>query len=200
MLGFAAPQPARGWTPCRPACNMLAPCRARTGGGQPGEVPPRDREVNVRWGEHVDDGWSRLGGAIRERRLRRSLSLVGLAALAELSQPFLSQIENGRARPSLLSLRRIAEALDTTPQALFEGPLHAPQEPTIVRARDVQSIDIAGSDGGGSCRLLLAGDAPVHLVEFDGLPSRLSRPVRARRLRGHPRRRRGGGGGGRAGS
>ena len=123
-------------------------------------------------GKHVDDGWSRLGGAIRERRLRRSLSLVGLAALAELSQPFLSQIENGRARPSLLSLRRIAEALDTTPQALFEGPLHAPHEPTIVRARDVQAIDIAGSDGGGSCRLLLAGDAPVHLIEFDGLPSR----------------------------
>lgn len=119
-----------------------------------------------------DAGWTRLGGAIRERRLHRSLSLVSLASLAELSQPFLSQIENGRARPSLLSLRRIAEALHTTPQSLFEGPSCGPgAHPMVVRAGDVQSVGIAGSDGDGTCRLLLAGESPVHLLEFDGLPA-----------------------------
>jgi len=120
----------------------------------------------------VDDAewWGGLGRAIRERRLSRSLSLVDLASIAELSQPFLSQVENGRARPSLLSLRRIAQALDTTPQALFEGTSDAHSEPTIVRAGEVPSVAIAGSDA-GICRLLLAGDSPVHLLEFDGLPT-----------------------------
>jgi transcriptional regulator with XRE-family HTH domain len=76
----------------------------------------------------ADDGtwWDGLGSAIRARRLSRSLSLVDLASTADLSQPFLSQVENGRARPSLLSLRRIADALGTTPQALFEASAEAP--------------------------------------------------------------------------
>ena len=119
-----------------------------------------------------DAGWSRLGGAIRERRLRRSLSLVDLASRADLSQPFLSQVENGRARPSLLSLRRIAHALDTTPQALFEGPFDARARPTVVRAGEVQTVDIAEPGAEGTCRLLLPGEAPVHLLEFVGLPRR----------------------------
>ena len=51
--------------------------------------------------------------AIRERRLARGLTLTTLASQAELSQPFLSQIENGRARPSMMSLYRIAYALGT---------------------------------------------------------------------------------------
>lgn len=119
--------------------------------------------------------WATLGGAIRRRRLSRGASLVDLASLAELSQPFLSQVENGRARPSLLSLRRIAQALETTPQALFapqalfDSTTDAATQPTIVRAGDVPSVAIAGSDA-GTCRLLLAGDSPVHLLEFDGLP------------------------------
>lgn len=113
--------------------------------------------------------WNGLGSAIRERRLRRSLSLVDLALRADLSQPFLSQVENGRAHPSLLSLRRIAEALETTPQALFEGPVGAGPNPTVVRASEVRTVEIA--EGAGTCRLLLAGENPLHLVEFDGLPA-----------------------------
>lgn len=122
-------------------------------------------------GTAVDDAewWGALGGAIREQRLGNGLSLVDLAWRAELSQPFLSQVENGRARPSLLSLRRIAQALGTTPQALFEGSAGTSAAPTIVRAGDVPAVAIAGSDA-GTCRLLLAGDSPVHLLEFDGLP------------------------------
>ena len=60
-----------------------------------------------------------LGGAIRERRLAHNLTLVALAEQAGRSQPFLSQVENGRAKPSMDSLHRIAQALGTTPQALF---------------------------------------------------------------------------------
>ena len=116
------------------------------------------------------EDWSDLGLAIRERRHAKSLTLVDLASQVGLSQPFLSQIENGRARPSLTSLQRIAEALGTTPQAFFGGMVAPGTGPVLVRAADVRTIDV-GTAGESTCHVLLAGDAPFHLVEFDGLPT-----------------------------
>lgn len=116
------------------------------------------------------DTWTHLGAAIRQRRRAAGLTLVHLAGLTTLSQPFLSQVENGRARPSMESLRRIAAALGTTPQALFGGPVLPAGAPNVTRRDAVAALPLA--PGASSiCRVLLAGDAPVHLVEFDGLPT-----------------------------
>jgi transcriptional regulator with XRE-family HTH domain len=115
--------------------------------------------------------WGPLGSAIRERRLSKDLTLVDLADKSGLSQPFLSQVENGRARPSLMSLHRIADALDTTPQAFFGGPADEPLASTLVRAAAVQVIDVDQSAPQSACHVLLGGDAPFHIVEFDGLPT-----------------------------
>ena len=115
--------------------------------------------------------WESLGQAIRERRLSRNLTLVALAAEVELSQPFLSQVENGRARPSMMSLYRIAHALGTTPQAFFGGPVGDPSSPSLVRADEVRVVDVSSASTESSCHLLLAGDAPFHMLEFDGLPA-----------------------------
>jgi len=116
--------------------------------------------------------WQELGRAVRERRLASGLTLVGLAARVDLSQPFLSQVENGRARPSLMSLHRIAEALGSTPQALFAGASDPEAGPIVVRADDARIIDVEnGVQAESTCHLLLAGDAPFRLLEFDGLPS-----------------------------
>ncbi len=115
--------------------------------------------------------WEALGRSIRERRRARSLTLVDLARKVELSQPFLSQIENGRARPSLMSLHRIAEALDTTPQAFFAGPVGAGRSPTVVRANEVRTVNVDSTRAVSSCHLLISGDTPLHVLEFDGLPS-----------------------------
>ncbi|GLI28032.1 XRE family transcriptional regulator [Agromyces rhizosphaerae] len=60
-----------------------------------------------------------LGGRIRALRRDRGLTLVQLSELSGLSHPFLSQVENGRARPSFTSLDRIATALSTTQFELF---------------------------------------------------------------------------------
>jgi transcriptional regulator with XRE-family HTH domain len=114
--------------------------------------------------------WGPLGFAIRERRLRLALTLVDLASKAELSQPFLSQVENGRARPSLMSLHRIADALDTTPQAFFGGPVQGSFDSSLVRAKEVQVLNIDGTESPSTCHVLLGGDAPFHLLEFHGLP------------------------------
>ena len=73
------------------------------------------------------------------------------AAKAKLSQPFLSQIERGRARPSMPSLHRIAAALGTT----------APQQTGQKRASPT-SCQVGGLPllGGGLC---------VHLGTHAGL-------------------------------
>jgi transcriptional regulator with XRE-family HTH domain len=107
-----------------------------------------------------------LGVTIRERRLAANLTLVALAERAGLSQPFLSQVENGRAAPSVESLYRIATALGTTPQGLF-GHAGAAHRPAVARSDgDVPSIDTAGES---LRRLLLPGDSPFHVVELVGL-------------------------------
>jgi transcriptional regulator with XRE-family HTH domain len=116
-----------------------------------------------------DAGWRDLGVAIRERRRAAGLTLVALAEKATLSQPFLSQVENGRARPSMASLYRIASALDTTPQALF-GARGSMDEPTLVRGGAARAVDVSGTDA-SMCHLLVAGDVPFHVLEFVGLPS-----------------------------
>ena len=122
------------------------------------------------------DRWAAMGQAIRDLRLARPFTLVELAERAGLSQPFLSQVENGRARPSMDSLYRIASALGTTPQALFGGESSA-AEPTLARAADalVPAID---TDGESLRRLLLPGDAPFHVVELVGLATEFLEPWR----------------------
>ena len=63
----------------------------------------------------------RLGRSIRLARRGRGLTLVELAALAGLSHPFISQVERGVARPSMLSLERISRALGTSQLELYMG-------------------------------------------------------------------------------
>ena len=80
-----------------------------------------------------------LGRYIRGVRRSRALTLVQLAALAELSHPFLSQLERGRARPSMTSLEKIARALGSSQLELIAGAADlsrqiAPTAPALVRA------------------------------------------------------------------
>jgi transcriptional regulator with XRE-family HTH domain len=98
---------------------------------------------------------TRLGGAIRARRRERGLTLIQLAAATGLSQPFLSQVELGRSRPSMRSLFRIAEAMGTTQQALLGS------------AAPVAPVPIAGGTGGG--RLLLHDPGGADVTEFADL-------------------------------
>ena len=118
--------------------------------------------------------WDEVGQAIRSQRLSQSLTLVELAGRADLSQPFLSLVENGRARPSMSSLYRIATALDTTPQALFGGADSAAQ-PTLMRAADA-TVPAIATDGESLRRLLLTGGTPFHVVELVGLSTKFLEP------------------------
>ena len=62
---------------------------------------------------------SRLGSFIHEQRKRARLSLRQLATLANVSNPYLSQIERGLHEPSVRVLKAIAIGLDVSADVLL---------------------------------------------------------------------------------
>lgn len=68
-----------------------------------------------------------MGARIRAVRMRKRMTIPALSQLSGLSSGFLSQIETGKASPSLESLARIAEALGLCSADLFEAPPPVPR-------------------------------------------------------------------------
>jgi transcriptional regulator with XRE-family HTH domain len=105
-----------------------------------------------------------IGARVRARRKSRGISMVHLAAEAEISQPFLSKLERGETTPSLHTLYRLAIALGTNPAELMPSPAAA--KVTVVRSDEgtwVTAVDDPSSPLG---RLILPGEGG-HLEVFD---------------------------------
>jgi transcriptional regulator with XRE-family HTH domain len=72
----------------------------------------------------MTDEWDRqlqaLGSFIRTQRKMANLSLRKAAELAQISNPYLSQLERGMHEPSVRVLQSIARALDISAEALLE--------------------------------------------------------------------------------
>ena len=62
-----------------------------------------------------------VGRRIKETRRLKKISQAELAELAELSVSYISYIENAKRKVGLQSLVTIAEAMDTTLDALLSG-------------------------------------------------------------------------------
>lgn len=85
-----------------------------------------------------------IGRAVREERTRRQLSTRALASAAGVSQPFLTNVENGRVMPSIASLYSLAGALGVSAAALL------PEQPIrleVVRAGGGSRIPMRDGDG-----------------------------------------------------
>jgi transcriptional regulator with XRE-family HTH domain len=67
----------------------------------------------------VEGRWAELGEFIRAQRQFAQLSVRRLAELAEISNPYLSQIERGLRRPSADILQQIAKALRLNTESLY---------------------------------------------------------------------------------
>ena len=100
--------------------------------------------------------------ASRVRRLResRGWSRAELASRSGLSVRFLARIESGDGNVSLVRLVHLAEALDTTPDALLRAP--RPRGPMIA---------LTGLRGAGKSTIgpLLAAEMNVPFIEMDTL-------------------------------
>ena len=57
--------------------------------------------------------------SIKEFRQQKSMSQLELSLKAELSQSFLASVENGKKQPSVLTILRIANALQVCPRSFF---------------------------------------------------------------------------------
>ncbi|MCK7628211.1 helix-turn-helix domain-containing protein [Streptomyces sp. RS10V-4] len=107
----------------------------------------------------------RVGAAVRRRRRARELTLAQLARATGLSAPFLSQIENDRARPSMRSLQLIADALETTAVRLLAAADGSRRAVDVVRA---DSAAVPEDGAGGRVRPLVRGQRQLHALEFTG--------------------------------
>ncbi len=112
----------------------------------------------------------RIGGRIRQLRHARGYTLVRLAEIAELSHPFLSQLERGLARPSIGSLEKIARALGSSQLELLaaadDDALPELQEAPVVLVRSAEGS--RGRYSEGEARMLVHGRRPFHPMELSG--------------------------------
>ncbi|MFF1698542.1 helix-turn-helix domain-containing protein [Streptomyces sp. NPDC058257] len=107
-----------------------------------------------------------VGPGIRRLRRALDLTLADVAARAGVSAPFLSQVENGRSRPSMGSLQRIADALDTTAVQLLASA-DPPRPVDVVRGG---SASVSEGEGVREARMrpLVRGHQRLHALEFTG--------------------------------
>ncbi|WP_343246046.1 XRE family transcriptional regulator [Streptomyces sp. SID5785] len=106
----------------------------------------------------------RVGAAVRRRRRSLELTLATVAERSGLSVPFLSQVENERARPSRRSLEKVADALGTTAVELLAAADPA-RSVDLVRADD-SSVEEGAPDP--VVRNLVRGHHQMHAQEFVG--------------------------------
>jgi transcriptional regulator with XRE-family HTH domain len=141
-----------------------------------------------------------LGARLRARRIDRARSLTETAASAGVSKGFLSQLERGRSRASVATLRRLATVLEISlPELLAEPEADSdrpPVRPKVSRHHPMgpdrlltpnglpafQVLDSTVPPGGASAGAVVDPVPTAHLlliregsftVRIDGTPYRL---------------------------
>lgn len=101
-----------------------------------------------------------IAGAVRAHRLAAGLTMRELAVRAGMSQPFLSNLENSRAMPSIATLYKIANALGVSPREFLP---EARARVQLVR-RGEGAIGSVADEPGSALTRVVSG-APGRLVE-----------------------------------
>jgi transcriptional regulator with XRE-family HTH domain len=83
--------------------------------------------------QDVEDRLTELGEFIRSQREVARISVRRLAELADVSNPYLSQIERGLRKPSAEILQQIAKALQISSESLYvrAGILDPDRDPEV---------------------------------------------------------------------
>lgn len=86
-----------------------------------------------------------LGEKIKKIRNEKTLSLRDLAGQVDLSASFLSQIEQGKASPSIENLKKIANCLDVRVSYLIEDD-EIKKDTVLIRKNERDSIESIDSN------------------------------------------------------
>jgi transcriptional regulator with XRE-family HTH domain len=70
---------------------------------------------------------------IKKLRVQQGISQMELSLRANLSQSFLANLENGKKQPSVLTILKIADALEVNPKEFF------PQKVTTVNKQLIKN-------------------------------------------------------------
>ena len=129
-----------------------------------------------------DDLGHQIGAKVRAIRGERGLSGRKLAAAADVSQPFLSQLEAGRTSVAIATLYRIATALDVRPSDLLPDPPSGTRV-EILRAAELNQMQVSELPNATTAPHGIPGRAAHHRAGRlpDRAGSRRGRVVRVRR-------------------
>ena len=89
-----------------------------------------------------DELGAQIGAKVKALRAERGLSGRKLAAAAEVSQPFLSQLEAGRTSVAIATLYRIAAVLGVRPSDLLPDP-PTDAEVEVLRAAQLDQMPVS---------------------------------------------------------
>ncbi len=87
-----------------------------------------------------------IGEKLKKSRNDKGISLRELAAKVELSASFLSQIEQGKASPSIENLKKIANALDVKVSYLVDDDYEVENSVQFVKKEDIRYTESRGSN------------------------------------------------------
>ena len=85
----------------------------------------------------IEDDMNFVINKIREIRIEKKISQLELANIANFSQSFLANVESGKKKPSLLTILRIAEALNVNPREFFPKQTTNSKEELKTQLRDL---------------------------------------------------------------
>ncbi len=122
-----------------------------------------------------------LGELIRTQRQQAELTLRELAARANVSNPYLSQIERGLHEPSVRVLKAIAAALNLSAESLLqqagllEGQVGAAPPPSVEDA--VRADPLLSADQRAALLSVYRSFVEDHEQPATGRPTRPRRPA-----------------------
>jgi transcriptional regulator with XRE-family HTH domain len=129
--------------------------------GEDEQVADTSHRPNPASGGAEDAVAAAIGASVRKARLRSGLSTRELAQRAGMSQPFLSNIENGRSTPSVATLYKLASALGVGASEL----LPAGKDDGVVVVRAGEGVPTGMDETPGVAQSVLLAGAPGRLLE-----------------------------------
>ncbi len=102
-----------------------------------------------------------IGKRLRNLRKKKGLSILQLSELCDVSTGMISQIERDLVVPTVVSIWRIAQALDTNISYFFDE--EKPQDRTIIRKNEHKTIIM---NKGCGLYELLSSDHENHIIDF----------------------------------
>ena len=122
------------------------------------------------------------GSRLRELRKNKNISIAELSKLSDVSTGLISQIEREMVIPSVVSIWRLAQALDTNINYFFDED--DVDDKVIIRKNDHRTVILHSNS---SYYKLLSPASPERLLDMTEIT--LKKWLRVRAKSPHPRRR-----------